>query len=87
VIYQGRPDGFLWFDPTEEARGVYTRDQLDDDSIARVERRPEFSSRENADQFVAEQLQTTTTTSTTTTTTTTTVPTTTTTAPTTTAAP
>jgi protein phosphatase len=86
VIYQGRPDGFLWFDPTEEARGVYTRDQLDDDSIARVERRPEFSSRENADQFVAEQLQTTTT-STTTTTTTTTVPATTTTAPTTTAAP
>ncbi len=87
VIYQGRPDGFLWFDPTEEARGVYSRDQLDDDSIARIERRPEFSSRENADQFVAEQLQTTTTSTTTTTTTTTTVPATTTTAPTTTAAP
>jgi protein phosphatase len=81
VIYQGRPDGFLWFEPTEEARGVYTRDQLDDDSIARVERRPEFSSRSNADQFVAEQLQTTTTTTSTTTTTTTTVPATTTTAP------
>jgi PPM family protein phosphatase len=80
VIYQGRPDGFLWFEPTEEARGVYTRAQLDDDSIARVERRPEFNSRSNADQFVAEQLQTTTTTSTTTTTTTT-VPATTTTAP------
>jgi protein phosphatase len=83
VIYQGRPDGFLWFEPTEEARGVYTRDQLDDDSIARVERRPEFSSRSNADQFVAEQLQTTTTTSTTTTTTTTVPATTTTTPPTT----
>ncbi len=83
VIYQGRPDGFLWFEPTEEARGVYTRDQLDDDSIARVERRPEFNSRSNADQFVAEQLQTTTTTSTTTTTTTTVPATTTTTPPTT----
>ena len=83
VIYQGRPDGFLWFEPTEEARGVYTRDQLDDDSIARVERRPEFNSRSNADQFVAEQLQTTTTTSAPTTTTTTVPATTTTTPPTT----
>jgi hypothetical protein len=62
---------------------VYVRNQPDDDSIARVERRPEFNSRSNADQFVAEQLQTTTTTSTTTTTTTTVPATTTTTPPTT----
>jgi serine/threonine protein phosphatase PrpC len=87
VIYRGQPDGFLWFEPTEEAPTVFTRIQLDDDSIVRIERRPEFSSRSNADEFVAEQLQTTTTTSTTTTTTTTTAPATTTTAPTTTAAP
>ncbi len=63
VIYRGRPDGFLWFDPTVEAPTVFARNQLDDASIARVERRPEFSSRRNADQFVAEQLETTTTTS------------------------
>ena len=87
VIYRGQPDGFLWFEPTEEAPTVFTRIQLDDDSIARIERQPEFSSRSNADEFVAEQLQTTTTTTSTTTTTTTTVPATTTTAPTTTAAP
>jgi PPM family protein phosphatase len=85
VIYRGQPDGFLWFEPTEEAPTVFTRIQLDDDSIARIERRPEFSSRSNADEFVAGQLQTTTTTTSTTTTTvpatTTTVPRTTTTGP------
>ncbi len=86
VIYRGQPDGFLWFEPTEEAPTVFVRIQLDDDSIDRIERQPEFSSRSNADEFVAEQLQaTTTTTSTTTTTTvaatTTTVPRTTTTGP------
>jgi hypothetical protein len=86
VIYRGQPDGFLWFEPTEEAPTVFTRIQLDEDSITRIDRRPEFSSRSNADEFVAEQLQTTTT-STTTTTTTTTAPATTTTAPTTTVAP
>jgi PPM family protein phosphatase len=79
VIYRGQPDGFLWFEPTEEAPTVFTRIQLDDDSIARVEREPEFNSRSNADQFVAEQLQATTTT--TSATTTTTVPATTTTVP------
>jgi PPM family protein phosphatase len=63
VIYRGRPDGFLWFDPTVENPTVLSRDQLDDDSIARVERQPEFSSLGNAQQFVAEQLETTTTTS------------------------
>ncbi len=85
VIYRGQPDGFLWFEPTEEAPTVFARIQLDDDSIARIERQPEFSSRSNADEFVAGQLQTTTTTTSTTTTTvpatTTTVPRTTTTGP------
>jgi PPM family protein phosphatase len=84
VIYQGRPDGFLWFEPTVKNPTVLSRGQLDDDSIARVERRPEFSSLSNAQQFVAEQLQTTTTTSPPTTTTS---PPTTTTAPTTTTRP
>jgi PPM family protein phosphatase len=84
VIYRGRPDGFLWFDPTVENPTVFSRDQLDDDSISRVERRPEFGSLGNAQEFVAEQLQTTTTTSPPTTTTS---PPTTTTAPTTTTRP
>ena len=69
VIYRGRPDGFLWFDPTVENPTVFSRDQLDDASIARVDRRPEFSSLGNAQEFVAEQLETTTTTAPTTTTT------------------
>ena len=83
VIYRGQNGGFLWFDPTVEAPTVFSRDQLDDDSIARVDREPSFDSRRAAERFVAEQLETTTTTSTTTTTTTTTVPATTTTTPTT----
>jgi protein phosphatase len=84
VIYRGRPDGFLWFDPTVENPTVFSRDQLDDRSIDRVVRRPEFGSLGNAQEFVAEQLQTTTTTSPPTTTTS---PPTTTTAPTTTTRP
>ena len=72
VIYRGQNGGFLWFDPTEEAPTVFSREQLDDDSITRVEREPNFDSRRAAERFVAEQLQATTTTSTTTTTTTTT---------------
>ena len=72
VIYRGQNGGFLWFDPTVEAPTVFVRQQLDDDSIERVEREPSFDSRRAAERFVAEQLETTTTTSTTTTTTTTT---------------
>lgn len=89
VIYRGRPEGFLWFEPTEDAPTALTRSMLDDESIERVERRPTFGSLDSAEDFVAEQLVTTTTTppTTTTTTTTTTVPPTTTTGPTTTAAP
>ena len=84
VIYRGQPDGFLWFDPTLENATVFNRTQLDELSIARVVRRPEFGSLSNAQEFVAEQLQTTTTTSPPTTTTS---PPTTTTAPTTTTRP
>jgi len=71
VIYQGRNSDVLWFDPTPEAVGPYTRDELDDESVELVEDEPEFSSRASAELFVAERLETTTTTSTTTTTTTT----------------
>jgi protein phosphatase len=84
VIYRGRKDGFLWFDPTVQALTVLSRAQLDDQSISRVQSRPQFDSAEAAANFVDDQLETTTTTSTTTTTTTTIPPTTTTVAPTTT---
>jgi protein phosphatase len=83
VIYRGQSGGFLWFDPTVEALTVLARNQLDEQSIARVESQPEFDTRSAADRFIADQLETTTTTSTTTTTTI--PPTTTTVAPTTTA--
>jgi protein phosphatase len=88
VIYRGRPGGVLWFDPTFEARGPFTRDQLDERSIAEVEAERTFETRRRAQQFVTDDL-TTTTTSTTPppATTTTTVAPTTTAAPTTTVSP
>jgi hypothetical protein len=49
---------------------VLAREQLDQQSIDRVEGEPDFDSRQAAENFVGEQLATTTTTSTTTTTTT-----------------
>lgn len=75
VIYQGRHGGFLWFDPTREATGQFTRDELDDRSIALVEDEPGFESRSSAERFVSERITPSTTTTTTTpTTTTTTLP-------------
>ena len=71
VIYQGRRDGFLWFEPTREATGQYTRDQLDDSSIALIEDAPSFETRASAERFVSERITPTTTTTSTTTTSTT----------------
>jgi hypothetical protein len=70
VIYQGRSDGVLWFDPTVEAFGQYSREDLDDESVALVEAEPHFETQASAERFVAERLSTTTTSTTTTTTTT-----------------
>jgi serine/threonine protein phosphatase PrpC len=70
VIYRGQSGGFLWFDPTVEAPSALSRNQLDEQSISRVESRPEFDTRTAAENFIDDQLETTTTTSTTTTTTT-----------------
>jgi serine/threonine protein phosphatase PrpC len=67
-IYQGSQDSVLWFEPTREATGQYSRDQLDEESIDLVEQRPEFESQASATQFVAERLSPTTTTVVTTTT-------------------
>ena len=60
VIYQGREDSVLWFDPTREAFGPF-RDELDDDKIAIVEERPNFESQASAELFVSERLTPTTT--------------------------
>jgi serine/threonine protein phosphatase PrpC len=71
-IFQGRRDGVLWFEPTLEAPSVFTRDQLDDQSIGLVEQQINFDSEADAADFINTSLQTTTTTTSTTTTTTTT---------------
>lgn len=60
VIYQGREDSVLWFDPTREAFGPF-RDELDDDKIALVEEQPNFESQASAERFVSERLTPTTT--------------------------
>ncbi len=60
VIYQGRQDSVLWFDPTREAFGPM-RDELDDDKIALVEQQPNFESQASAERFVSERLTPTTT--------------------------
>ena len=52
TVYQGRSGGLLWIDPTVEARGP-NRDDLADDSIDAVDARPDFSSRRDAEAFVA----------------------------------
>ena len=60
VIYQGREESVLWFDPTREAFGPF-RDELDDDKIALVEEQPNFESQASAERFVSERLTPTTT--------------------------
>ncbi len=78
VIYQGREDVVLWFEPTVEAFGRYDRSELDEASIALVEDRFTFASKASAVDWVANRLSPAPTTTTTTTTTTTIPPTTTT---------
>lgn len=75
MIYKGRPDGVLWFDPTEANPTTLRRASLDESSVALVESRPTFSSLDAAAEFVT-GLSTTTTTTTTTPPTTTVAPTT-----------
>lgn len=55
VIYQGREDSVLWFDPTREALGPF-RDELDTETIALVEEQPNFESQASAERFVSERL-------------------------------
>lgn len=74
AIFQGRREGVLWFEPTLEAPSVFTREQLDAQSIELVEQEVGFGSQADAAAFIGSSLQTTTTTTTTTVAATTTVP-------------
>lgn len=56
VVFQGRRDSVLWFNPTEESRGEFTHDELSPASVALVEGEPGFSSLASAEVFVAQRL-------------------------------
>jgi serine/threonine protein phosphatase PrpC len=88
VVYQGRPGGVLWIDPEQVGTYPLERGDLTEAGISRIEAEPTFSSRADADAYVANLeadpaavIPPTTTTSSTTTTSTTTTTTTTTTLP------
>ena len=55
AVYQGRPGGVLWFQPTVEAVSDLTRADLTPDFQTRIDRNPTFSSRAAADRYL-EQL-------------------------------
>lgn len=54
VIYQGRPGGVLWFDPTLEEASTLFRDALTDALASEVDGNPEFGSLGDAQAYVAE---------------------------------
>lgn len=54
VIYQGRPGGVLWFDPTLEEASTVFRDGLTDALASEVDGNPEFGSLGEAQEYVAE---------------------------------
>jgi PPM family protein phosphatase len=54
VVYQGRPGGLLWFEPTEEAPSELTRDQLTEAANTDIDERPMFESFDDAARFVRE---------------------------------
>jgi serine/threonine protein phosphatase PrpC len=58
VVFQGQRNTVLWFNPTEESRGQFTRDELSPSSVALVEGEPGFSSLASAELFVAQRLTT-----------------------------
>ena len=80
AIYQGRPGGVLWMDPSLERRTGLRRDEVPPGKVDAVEKGKEFSSLGDAEQYVAnlreesEQLAATSTTTTTSTTSTTVAP-------------
>ena len=76
IIYQGRPGGVLWINPTAENAGGPDRSELEPAVAKVIDTEPTFDSAKAAEEFIRSGATTTTTTTTTTsTTTTTTVPT------------
>lgn len=54
VIFQGRPDGVLWFDPTVEERTPLLGLDLNDALVLELEQIPEFDTLEDARRYVVE---------------------------------
>ena len=53
AVYQGRPGGVLWIDPTLASTYDLNREDLTEAGQARIEDHPTFSSRAAADAYVA----------------------------------
>ena len=53
VVYQGRPGGVLWIDPEQVGTYPLERSDLTEAGISRIEANPTFSSRADADAYVA----------------------------------
>jgi protein phosphatase len=56
AIFQGRTDGFLWFEPTLEAPSTLTRSDLDTEKVKLVEQRIRFESQSDAISFISTSL-------------------------------
>jgi protein phosphatase len=52
AIFQGRPGGVLWFEPTVEERYALTRDELQPDVVDRIAANPRYSSSTGAARFL-----------------------------------
>ena len=52
VVYQGRPDGVLWFDPTIEDQSALLRDDLTPALELEVEANPEFNDIDDANAYI-----------------------------------
>ena len=52
VVYQGRPDGVLWFDPTIEDQSALLRDDLTPALELEVEANPEFKDIDDANAYI-----------------------------------
>jgi serine/threonine protein phosphatase PrpC len=52
VVYKGRPDGVLWFDPTLEAKTTLTEEDLTDELAEEIAGNPTFSNAASAQKYV-----------------------------------
>jgi len=54
VVYQGRPGGVLWFDPTIEANSPLIEGDLSDALVLEIEKNPDFGSVDDALSYIDE---------------------------------